>query len=210
MTTPSQPSAPTRTQRRAADMRRTLIDVAEALLIQGGAAAVTTEEVARQADVSLQTVYNRVGGKPALLLAIAERAMEENRRYLDAAYAAPGSVEERGLRVFQAYVQFAFERPHQFRILANPPEEPEAVARIAAMAAEQNAKQAAIIRAGIAEGRVNPLLEPEAAANAIWSMLNGLLVLALREDGLRPASVSPEAMVQSALMLVEFGLRQRG
>lgn len=199
----------TRTQRRAADMRQRLVDVAEALLIEGGAAAVTTEEVARRADVSLQTVYNRVGGKPALLLAIAERAMEANRRYLDDAYAAPGSAEERGLRVFQAYVRFGFERPQQFRILANPPEEPAAIARIAAMAAEQNAKQAAIIREGIAEGRVSPALDPDITANAIWSMLNGLMGLALREDGLRPAGVSPEALVQTALMMVEFGLRRR-
>lgn len=199
----------TRTQRRAADMRRTLIDEAEALLIEGGAAAVTTEEVARRADVSLQTVYNRVGGKPALLIAIAERAMEENRRYIDEAYAGPGTVEERGLRVFQAYVRFAFERPHQFRILANPPEEPGAIARIAELAKEQNAKQAAIIRDGIAEGRVNPALDPESTANAIWAMLNGLLSLALRQDELLPASVSPGALVTSALTMIEFGLRQR-
>lgn len=199
----------TRTQRRAADMRRTLIEVAETLLIEGGAAAVTAEEVARLADVSLQTVYNRVGGKPALLLAIAERAMEENRRYIDEAYASAGTVEERGLRVFQAYVRFAFERPHQFRILANPPEEPGAIARIAELAQEQNAKQAAIIREGIAAGTLNPALDPESTANAIWVMLNGLLSLALRQDELRPASVTPEALVASALTLVEFGLRRR-
>lgn len=199
----------TRTQRRAADMRRTLIDVAEVLLIDGGAAAVTTEEVARRADVSLQTVYNRVGGKPALLMAIAERAMEENRRYIDEAYEGGGTAEERGWRISQAYVRFAMERPHQFRILANPPEEPEAIARIAAMAREQNAKLAAIIRDGIAEGSVNPALDPESTANALWAMLNGLLQLALRSDSLRPVTVSPESLVQAAINLVQFGLRAR-
>jgi AcrR family transcriptional regulator len=190
-------------------MRRTLIDVAEVLLIDGGAAAVTTEEVARRADVSLQTVYNRVGGKPALLMAIAERAMEENRRYIDEAYEGGGTAEERGWRISQAYVRFAMERPHQFRILANPPEEPEAIARIAAMAREQNAKLAAIIRDGIAEGSVNPALDPESTANALWAMLNGLLQLALRSDSLRPVTVSPEALVQAAINLVQFGLRAR-
>ena len=35
-----------------------------------------------------------------------------------------------------------------------------AIARIAELAKEQNAKQAAIIRDGIAEGRLNPMLDP--------------------------------------------------
>lgn len=205
----STPVAPTRTQRRTADMRRRLVEIAESLLIDEGTQGVTAEEVARRADVSLQTVYNRIGGRQALLLAIAERAMEENRRYIDMAYALPGTAEERGRNVFLAYVRFAFERPQPFRILANPPEEPSAVARIAAMAAEQNARQAEIIREGIADGSVNPALDPETTAHAIWSMLNGLLLLALRQDGLRPANVTPESLVQTALTMVEFGLRRR-
>lgn len=200
---------PSRTQRRAAEMRERLIAIAEALLIEGGVAAVTADEVARRADVSLQTVYNRVGRKPELLLAIAERAMEENRRYIDAAYEGEGSVEERGMRIFLAYSRFAFERPHQFRILAHPPGEPEALARISAMAREQNAKLTAIIRDGIASGDANPALDPEAAANALWAMMDGLLQLALREDGLRPANVSPAALLQNAMLMVESGLRRR-
>ncbi|MBI2732663.1 MAG: TetR/AcrR family transcriptional regulator [Aquabacterium sp.] len=190
-------------------MRRRLVEIAEDLLVAEGPQGVTAEEVARRADVSLQTVYNRIGGKQALLLAIAERAMEENRRYIDLAYDVQGTVEERGRAVFLAYVKFAFERPQPFRILANPPEEPAAMARIAAMAAEQNARQAAIIREGIAEGSVNPSLDPEATAHAIWSMLNGLLLLALRDDGLRPASITPESLVQTAMTMMEFGLRRR-
>lgn len=205
----STPEAPTRTQRRAADMRRRLVEIAEEVLVAEGQKAVSAEEVARRADVSLQTVYNRVGGRPALLLAIAERAMQENRRYIDVAYGAPGTPEERGRNVCLAYVRFAFERPQAFRILANPPEEPAAVARIAAMAAEQNARQAEIIRLGIADGSVNPSLDPDATAHAIWSMLNGLLLLALRNDGLRPASVTPESLVQTAIAMVELGLRRR-
>jgi hypothetical protein len=77
------------------------------------------------------------------------------------------------------------------------------------MAREQNARLAAIVRDGKAEGMANPQLDPEATANALWVMLNGLLGLALRNDGLRPATVSPEALIQAAMMLVEGGLRRR-
>lgn len=195
----------TRTQRRAADMRRNLIEIAEELLIEGGAAAVSADEVARRADVSLQTVYNRVGGKPALLVAIAERAMEENRRYVDRAYDGKGTPMERASRICEAYVGFAFERPYQFRILVNPPEEPEAIARIGAMAHEQVAHLTAIIRDGIKGGWANPNLEPESAAYATWSMMNGVLSLALRDDALKPTGISRESLVKAALVIMGSG-----
>ena len=199
----------TRTQRRAAEMREHLIDIAEALLVEGGAAGVSADEVAQRADVSLQTVYNRVGRKPDLLIAIAERAMEVNRRYVDAAYAGDGTVEDRAMRIFTAYTRFAFAHPQQFRILANPPGEPQALARIAAMAREQNAKLAQLIADGIQAGLLDARLDPLAAANALWSMMDGMLQLALREDGMRPPEVTPGALLANAMLMIESGLRQR-
>lgn len=199
----------TRTQRRADEMRLHLVEIAETLLIEGGMAAVTADEVARRADVSLQTVYNRIGRKPALLVAIAERSMAENRAYVDAAYDGRGTPEERGLRIFHAYVRFALERPHQFRILANPPDDPGAISRIGAMAREQIQHMTAIVRDGIAEEWVNPDIDPESAANAVWAMMNGVLTLALREDTLRTETVSRDSLIQSALTVIQFGLKRR-
>ena len=120
-----------------------------------------------------------------------------------------GTPEERGLRIFNAYVSFAMERPHQFRILANPPEDPEAISRIGALAREQIAHMAAIIRDGIAEGWVNSEIDPENAANAVWSMMNGVLTLALRDDTLRSESVSRESLIRSALTIIQSGLMNR-
>lgn len=208
-TASSPPAAPTRTQRRVMEMREHLIDLAEALLIEAGVAGVSADEVARRADVSLQTVYNRVGRKPDLLIAIAERAMEVNRRYVDAAYDGGGTIEERAMRIFSAYTRFAFEHPQQFRILANPPGEPEALSRIAAMAREQNAKLARLIGDGIDAGLLDRHLDPAAAANALWAMMDGLLLLALREDGMRPPEVSPQALLANAMVMLESGLRGR-
>ncbi len=75
--------------------RDAIISAAEALLAEGGERAVTIESVAARADVAVQTIYNRVGGRSALLIAVAERALERNREYMDAAYAAPGTPLER-------------------------------------------------------------------------------------------------------------------
>jgi AcrR family transcriptional regulator len=199
----------TRTQRKTETMRRTLVEHAEALLIGGGAAAVTAEEVARRADVSLQTVYNRVGGKNELLLAVAERAMEETRAYVDAAYNGIGSPKERALRIFEAYVRFAYERPHQFRILVHPPEIPEAISSLAAMAHAQVANLVTILRDGKASGWLDPALDAESTAYVLWTMMDGVLSLALRTDGLRPDTISPQALIKAAWNLVEFGASRR-
>src|SRR5271165_2056121 len=93
----------TRTARRAAATTRAIIDAGEELMLENGSDAVTLEAVSARADVAVQTIYNRVGGRSALLIAIAERALEENRQYMDAAYAAPGSPMDRILRAAEGY-----------------------------------------------------------------------------------------------------------
>lgn len=118
--TPPTP-ARTRTQRKAEATRLAIIQNAEALILEGGAAALTLEAVAERADIAVQTIYNRIGGRSALLMAVAERAFEENKVYMDAAYAAAGTPMERLRIVAQGYFRFACERPNEFRLLADPP-----------------------------------------------------------------------------------------
>jgi AcrR family transcriptional regulator len=197
----------TRTQRRTIQAREAILDAAESILSEGGIAALTTEEVARRTDIAIQTVYNRVGGKQALLIAIAERALEATRAFLDVAYAEGGTPDEQIRRVSLAYARLAFERPHSFRIFANPPEEPEAIKKVAALANEQHAKLANIIQQGIDAGLVRPALNPEVTATALWAMMNGLLTIALREDAMRPSMVSPQALVEMAFLVLESGLQ---
>ncbi|MFC6031442.1 TetR/AcrR family transcriptional regulator [Pseudoduganella danionis] len=197
----------TRTQRRTLEAREAILDAAESILSEGGIAALTTEEVARRTDMAIQTVYNRVGGKQALLIAIAERALEATRAFLDVAYAEGGPPDKQIRRVSLAYARLAFERPHSFRIFANPPEEPEAIKRVAELANEQHAKLANIIQQGIDAGLVRTVLNPEVTATALWAMMNGLLTIALRNDAMRPSMVSPQALVEMALLVLESGLQ---
>jgi AcrR family transcriptional regulator len=164
------------------------------------------DAVAERADIAVQTIYNRIGGRSALLIAVAERALEENRAYMDAAYAAPGGPQERILQAAAAYARFAAERPHQFRLLADPPEEPEALERVAELVEEQNAKLAAALREGIAEGSLNPALDPELTATALWAMMNGLLGLAWRADRLRAEPQRLSALLDTAITVLLNGL----
>ena len=100
----------TRTQQRAAENRRTVIDAAREIIATQGAEALTLEAVADKADVVVQTIYNRVGGRSALLTAVAEQALEESRVYMDPAYAADGTVEERIMLAANAYARFEIGR----------------------------------------------------------------------------------------------------
>ncbi|MCY1410483.1 hypothetical protein D9M71_258530 [compost metagenome] len=179
--TPSTP-APTRTQRKAEATRLAIIQNAEALLLEGGAAAFTLEAVAERADIAVQTIYNRIGGRSALLMAVAERAFEENKVYMDAAYAAAGTPMERLWIVAQGYFRFACERPNEFRLLADPPNEPEAVARMSDLIRHQNSKMEAALRDGIADGTIDPTIDPCLAATSLWAAANGILSLSWRAD----------------------------
>jgi AcrR family transcriptional regulator len=200
----------TRTQRKANATRLSILEAAETLLAEGGRDAVTLEAVATRADVAVQTLYNRVGGLSALLIAVAERALEENRQYMDAAYASPGGAEERLYAVAAAYTKFAKERPHQFRILVEPPNEPEALTRIANLIREQNAKLSALIRRGIDEEVVDGGFDPELTSTALWAMMNGVLSLMWRTDSLQADAAQTDAMFGMVMKMLTDGLMKRG
>jgi AcrR family transcriptional regulator len=55
--------------------RRRLIDAAAQAFLEGGYTATTVPALARRAGVSVQTLYLAVGGKPALLRAVLEQAL---------------------------------------------------------------------------------------------------------------------------------------
>ncbi len=198
-----------RAQRRAEANRQLVVDAARQIVATQGVHALTLEAVSERADVAIQTIYNRVGGRSALLTAVAELAMEENRAYMDAAYAAPGGVEDRLLQVASAYAKFARERPHEFRILVEPPDEPGAVARIAELTKEQNGKLAAVIREGMDASLIRSDLDPEGLATVIWATINGLLALAWRPGALNASPEELQTLLQVYLATVTDGLRLR-
>lgn len=199
----------TRTQRRAAANRQLIVDAAREIVATQGADALTLEAVAERADVAITTIYNRVGGRSALLTAVAEQAMEENRSYMDAAYAAVGTPEERLFLAAATYARFARERPHEFRILVEPAEEPEAVARIAELTREQNGKLADAIRDAIGAGIARPDLDPDDLATMFWATLNGLLALAWRPGALRVDADTLDRLITTYVATVADGLRHR-
>lgn len=199
----------TRTQQRAAENRRTVLDAAREIIATQGVEALTLEAVAEKADVVVQTIYNRVGGRSAVLTAVAEQALEESRVYMDAAYDAQGTVEERILLAAEAYARFARERPHEFRILVEPPNEPDAVERIAELTRTQNARLTEVIREGKQAGLIRADLDPDDVTTALWAALNGLLALAWRPGDLRANPEAIDRLLATYIATVSDGLRTR-
>jgi AcrR family transcriptional regulator len=204
-----QNTTPSRTQRRAEKMRTAILDAAQELIAREGVDGLSCELVAAAADVSIQTVYNRVGRKDDLLMALAERALEENHRYLDDAYARRGPVRERMAAIGEGYFRFAFEQPDAFLFLAQPPAR-VATARVVELFRLQHAKLVDAIRAGQSEGVIDPNLDAAACATALWAMWNGLLISALRSERHGLDQTQMAQTLTTAGVILERGLSASG
>lgn len=200
-------SSTTRTQRRSAALREQIVDAAETILDRDGSDGLTMEAVAQQADVAVQTVYNRVGGRPALLVAVAERALQQNREFLETAVHTPGQTAlERIDAIGLAYARFAESRPEQFRLITDPPSEPDALRPIETLIGNQLKVLSELIADGVADGTINPALDPEPTARALWAMATGLFALRIRTDQLQASSDELPTLATIARTLLQDGL----
>ena len=201
-TTTSKP----RNQRKAAATRRKIISTAKSLIIEGGVNSLTLESVAERANIAVQTIYNRVGGRPGLLIAVAELALEEHNKFMQDALAASVPARQKVRLIAEAYTRFAFERPNEFRLLIDPQGEPEALQRISELINEQNAKTAEVIRTGVAAGTIRASLDPDQVALAAWAMMNGILALAFRDDQTHYYAKQVPELIDTAINLMLDGL----
>lgn len=201
----------TRTQRRSAALREQIVDAAEKILGRDGSDGLTMEAVAQEADVAVQTVYNRVGGRPALLVAVAQRALDQNREFLDTTVHEPGKTAmERIDAIATAYARFAETRPEQFRLIVNPPSEPEALKPIEALIGNQLSVLSTLIAEGVEDGTINPALDPESTARALWAMATGLFAMRIRTDQLQASAEELPELVAVSRALLQDGLLAGG
>ncbi|MDO9352423.1 MAG: TetR/AcrR family transcriptional regulator [Solirubrobacteraceae bacterium] len=197
----------TRMQRRSAAIREQIVDAAEAILAAEGETGLTMEAVSSQADVAVQTVYNRVGGRSALLVAVAERAMEQNRAYLESAVKAPGQTAmERIETIAFAYAHVAESRPEQFRLITDPPGEPEALRPIEALIENQLSALSTLIAEGIEDGSIRPTFDPDTTAKTLWAMATGVCMMRIRGDRLQVSSDGLPLLVETARALLQGGM----
>ena len=65
-----------RRRKQALRAQETILEAAKQLFLRGGYAGTTIASIAEVADVSVETIYKKFGGKPALVRAIWEKGLE--------------------------------------------------------------------------------------------------------------------------------------
>jgi TetR/AcrR family transcriptional regulator len=184
-----------RTERRRARTERAIVDAAEAVFREDGYGAATIERIAERADVGIGSIYHHFGSKEGLFLALADRALEVNERYMAEAYDGPGTPLERLLAAAGAYLRFHAEHPYYFRTVALPQLEgrrgegaSQAEARIADRVERLVGTLEELIRQARDAGELRDC-DPRLLARFCWAAWNGVIATSLRPDRLR---LSPE------------------
>ncbi len=101
------------------NLRETLLDAADTLLSERGAAALTLREVAKSAGVSHAAPYHHFASLNELLAAVAERAFTTLADAMERAVHADDPAE-RLIAICDSYVAFARRQPAQFRLMFGP------------------------------------------------------------------------------------------
>ena len=158
-----------------------ILDAAEtAYAAAGGYSAVTIEQIAREADVALATIYDHFAGKQDVYLAVAERAVQRNEEYLESACDSSLSGLEEAVEIGRAYARFHLDHPAAFRLIGlaelDNSDEPVGEMRrsIDRRLERMLGRLANAIQCAVDEGEIGPF-DATRAAIVLWAGINGLL-----------------------------------
>lgn len=202
----------TRSDRRKARTVAAILAAAERRFIEHGFHHTTVEEIAAEADVSVGSIYVHFKSKEGLYLALIERALEVEERYMDEAFRPTLSLGQQLFAAGWAYLRFYLENPGYFRILVFPhidarPEDtlPFAAQRLAERAEAQVRRVAGIIELGVKTGAARPV-DPYRAAKFMWGAWSGVIALNLRPDRLRLDDDELRAVLEEGRHMIAEGI----
>jgi AcrR family transcriptional regulator len=202
----------TRSSRRKARTVAAILDAAERGFIEHGFHRTTVEEIAEAADVSVGSIYVHFKSKEGLYLALIERALEVEERYMDDAFRPTLSLGQQLFAAGWAYLRFYLENPGYFRILVFPhidarPEDtlPFVAQRLAERAEAQVRRVAGIIELGVKTGAARPV-DPYRAAKFMWGAWSGVIALNLRPDRLRLDDDELRAVLEEGRHMIAEGI----
>jgi TetR/AcrR family transcriptional regulator len=209
------PEAPSRSERRKARTEQAILEAAEHKFLQHGFHATTVEEIAAEADVSVGSIYVHFQSKEGLYLALIERALEIEERYMNEAFKPTLSLGQQLFAAGWAYLRFYLDHPGYFRILmlphtdaqSDPP--PPTAQRLAERAEAQVRRVAANIELGVKTGAARPV-DPYRAAKFMWGAWSGVIALNLRPDRLRLDDDELRAVLEQGQRLIAEGIASMG
>lgn len=189
------------------NLRQALLDKAFELVDAGGAEAVSIRALARETGVSSAAPFRHFADKQVLLDAIAERAAAELRQKLLAAACDGDDALTQFRAMTVAYVRFAAEHPHLFRLIQSAPSVSGAF--LGEVNDEQRLKLIALIYEGQNAGLI-PDADPELIALTSEALTHGLAQLIVdqhpRVRGLSSEDARKLALAATQLLQTGIGL----
>jgi AcrR family transcriptional regulator len=161
-----------------ADFRERLCEAAERLFAERGPDAVTMRQLAAELGVSPMTPYRYFEDKDDILAAVRTNGFTRFAEALEAARAGAKGARAVGTAVGEAYVSFALENPHSYKLMFdfNQPHAekyPELVA--AGLRAQQT--MTGYIKDALAEGLMSG--DPVQIGLMNWAAVHGAVILEL-------------------------------
>ncbi|HWA21869.1 MAG TPA: TetR/AcrR family transcriptional regulator [Caulobacterales bacterium] len=161
------------------EFRQRLCNAAARLFIERGPDAVTMRNLAQELGCSAMTPYRYFKDKDAILAAVRARGFDEFAEALEQAGASAEDAMARAYVVCGAYLRFATERPHVYRMMFDAPFlgaddiDPDLV-RAGERAREQmKAYVRGLVSAGVVDG------DPTLIGNLLWAGVHGVVMLSL-------------------------------
>jgi AcrR family transcriptional regulator len=183
------------------NVRTTLLDVAGALLREGGLTGLNLRELSNRTGVALGSVYHHFGSKHALLAALAVQGYASLKQRLTAAVDPSSPRLVRALVV--AYFDFAWAEPDLYALMVQAPVANDPGVRAARDESFQ-VFETAIAAAPAAQG--HPAETIHQISVAVWTCAHGAASLAPIQD---EGSDLVEAMISGLEALFRVGREYR-
>jgi AcrR family transcriptional regulator len=164
------------TETDVADFRERLCAAAERLFAEQGPDAVTMRQLAAELGVSPMTPYRYFQDKNDILAAVRTQGFNRFAEALERARDGAKSPRAKGAAVGEAYINFAFDHPHTYRLMfdLNQPDEadyPELVKAAQRALATMTGYVTDQVDASLLEG------DPKQIGRMFWASTHGAIVL---------------------------------
>jgi AcrR family transcriptional regulator len=160
------------------DFRERLCEAAERLFAEHGPDAVTMRQLAAELGVSPMTPYRYFRDKDDILAAVRTNGFDRFAQALEHAREATKGARAKGAAVGEAYVNFAFEHPHTYKLMfdLNQPHE-EDYPELVEAGKRARSTMSGYVKDLVADGALAG--DPEQIGMMFWAAAHGAVVLEL-------------------------------
>lgn len=205
-----------RKEREKLHRRQSILAAAKHLFYDKGYHTVTMEDIAEEAELSKGTLYLYFDSKDELYISIIMEGFELLEERLDKILESGGGIDERGKKMFFAFIDHCLENREHFRItqyFLNENARQNISEKLIESVTEQNLRLltqvARLMQEGIDAGQIREDVNPLSFAVIAWRTATGMLDLALVGDNL--ADIGPGSysdLFESGFDILMNGVRR--